>query len=276
MKKLFFTLILLFTCSIVWADFDPTKDTPPAVLPENIHPVQGKEKNDKGVLDNPTFVLNNEGVKYEWYKYSTTTNKYEYTGTRKGVTNNKYQPFSEGKYMCVVDASPLPITELFEFNSNPQPSIPQAIAPVIKQYELTPCKDDTIVLNAEKVADRLEWVMIKDGVEQSLPEAFNKETYQVYCPKIASGETLYLRNKIIYYREMTLSKNLIENGDFEDVTIENNHYKGFSSSYNFYGVDVPFPSKVSQNIKDENGNDVTTYPGYYHICTKGMLYKVTL
>lgn len=62
MKKLLLLYISIIGFILpMWADFDPTKDTPPAVLPENIHPVQGKELNDKGVLDNPTFVLNNKG-----------------------------------------------------------------------------------------------------------------------------------------------------------------------------------------------------------------------
>ena len=65
MKKLLLLYISIIGFILpMWADFDPTKDTPPAVLPENIHPVQGKELNDKGVLDNPTFVLNNKGAKY--------------------------------------------------------------------------------------------------------------------------------------------------------------------------------------------------------------------
>lgn len=268
MKKLLLLYISIIGFILpMWADFDPTKDTPPAVLPENIHPVQGKEKNDKGVLGPPTFIPNNTGVKYEWYKFSTITKKYEYAVTCKGVTNDKYKPLSEGKYMCVVDASPLPITELFEYNTNPQPVLPPE--PEIKLEELTPCNGDTVILSAETVADKLEWVMIKDNREESLPEAFNKNTLEVYCPQIVEGETLFLRNKVIYYTGMTLSKNLIENGDFEDASSDNNHYNGFSSSYDFYELDGYFTPK--QLITDENGNIVQDkFPGYYRLCTKGL------
>lgn len=268
MKKLLLLYISIIGFILpMWADFDPTKDTPPAVLPENIHPVQGKEKNDKGVLGPPTFIPNNTGVKYEWYKFSTITKKYEYAVTCKGVTNDKYKPLSEGKYMCVVDASPLPITELFEYNTNPQPVLPPE--PEIKLEELTPCNGDTVILSAETVADKLEWVMIKDNREESLPKAFNKNTLEVYCPQIVEGETLFLRNKVIYYTGMTLSKNLIENGDFEDASSENNHYNGFSSSYDFYELDGYFTPK--QLITDENGNIVQDkFPGYYRLCTKGL------
>ena len=270
MKKLLLLYISIIGFILpMWADFDPTKDTPPAVLPENIHPVQGKELNDKGVLGAPTFITNNIGVKYEWYIFSKVSNKYVYYGTRNGSTGNEYTPSQEGKYMCVVDASPLPITELFEYNSNPQPSAPQAIAPVINQYKLTPCKEDTIVLNAETVADRLEWVMIKDGAAQPLPSNFNEKTLEVYCSGIADGETLYLSQKVIYYIGMTLDKNLIVNGDFEDASSENNHYNGFSSSYDFYELDGYFPPK--QLEKDENGNVTRDkFPGYYRLCTQGL------
>ena len=49
MKKLLLLYISIIGFILpMWADFDPTKDTPPEVLPENIHPVQGKELNDKG------------------------------------------------------------------------------------------------------------------------------------------------------------------------------------------------------------------------------------
>ena len=76
MKKLLLLYISIIGFILpMWADFDPTKDTPPEVLPENIHPVQGKELNDKGVLGAPTFITNNIGVKYEWYIFSKVSNR---------------------------------------------------------------------------------------------------------------------------------------------------------------------------------------------------------
>lgn len=263
MKKLLVTFILLLSYTALGMGFSPGIDLGPAVLPENIHTVV----DNCSTGNTPIFQLSNSGYYYHWYilKYDRTEKVYRYVYQSTRRNDDKYKPMTKGKYQCVVENENGDlVTERFQFRDCSDP------LPVVKKIELSPCIDDTINLQTDIVADKLEWFVEEGDLELTDTEEFNKEKLQVYSSKIGVGKTLHLRKEATYYVGMNLDKNLVENGDFEDVTVENNHYKGFTSSYDFYGVDVGFPAKVQKAEKDENGNDITSYPGYYHLCTKGM------
>lgn len=266
MKKLLVTFILLLSYTALGMGFSPGIDLGPAVLPENIHTVV----DNCSTGNTPIFQLSNSGYYYHWYilKYDRTEKVYRYVYQSTRRNDDKYKPMTKGKYQCVVENENGDlVTERFQFRDCSDP------LPVVKKIELSPCIDDTINLQTDIVADKLEWFVEEGDLELTDTEEFNKEKLQVYSSKIGVGKTLHLRKEATYYAGMSLDKNLVENGDFEDVTVENNHYKGFTSSYDFYGVNVGFPAKVQKNDKDENGNDITSYPGYYHLCTKGMKNK---
>ena len=123
------------------------------------------------------------------------------------------------------------------------------------------CIDQDTILTPSKTGNEYTWYL--NGTELTIPQAANGAISISHDTETPAGTplvyTCVIMNRANNVGAPSVTNNLIENGDFEDVaTNALGRYNGFGSNYQFYGVNSNFPTKTS------------AADGYYHITNHGM------